>query len=121
MRTQPGSAGRTFANGTDYPIRDFQVAVSPVRSTASGRTASPVKGTVEGNHTCLEDLNISLVSPSGRWYYLQRYGGTTCHPMPATKTYDVPADETAAGTWTLRIGDNGYADTGTLANWSITL
>jgi streptogrisin C len=28
--------------------------------------------TVEGHHSCLEDLNISLVSPSGRWYYLQR-------------------------------------------------
>jgi streptogrisin C len=121
-RTQPGGSGtRTFANGTDYPIRDFQVAVSPVRSTASGRTASPVKVTVEGNHTCLEDLNISLVSPSGRWYYLQRYGGTTCHPLPASKTYDVAVDETAAGTWTLRIGDNGAADTGTLTNWSITL
>jgi len=121
-RTQPGSTGgRTFANGTDYPIRDFQVAVSQARSTATGRTASPVKVTVEGNHTCLEDLNISLVSPSGRWYYLQRYGGATCHPMRATKTYDVPADENAAGTWTLRIGDNGYGDTGVLTNWSITL
>lgn len=117
----PDPGERTSANGTDYPIRDFQVAVSSVKSTATGRTNSPVKVTVEGNHTCLEDLNISLVSPSGRWYYLQRYGGTTCHPLPASKTYSVAADETAAGTWTLRIGDNGYGDTGTLTNWSITL
>jgi len=121
-RTQPGnSSGRTFSNGTDFPIRDYQTAVSPARSTATGRAASPIKVTVEGNHTCLEDLNISLVSPSGRWYYLQRYGGTTCQPLPATKTYNVTASENAAGTWTLRIGDNGPGDTGTLTNWSITL
>ncbi|GAA0608056.1 hypothetical protein HPO96_31295 [Kribbella sandramycini] len=117
----PEPGPRTFANPTDYPIRDFQVAVSTVKSTAAGRTASPLKVTVEGNHTCLEDLNISLVSPSGRWYYLQRYGGSTCHPLPATKTYSVPADETAAGTWTLRIGDNGPGDIGTLTGWSITV
>ncbi|TDW15227.1 proprotein convertase P-domain-containing protein [Kribbella kalugense] len=117
----PGPGERTYSNGTDYPIRDFQVAVSSVQSTATGRTNSPVKVTVEGNHTCLEDLNISLVSPSGRWYYLQRSGGTTCHPLPASKTYSVAADESATGTWTLRIGDNGYGDTGTLTNWSITV
>jgi streptogrisin C len=124
-RTQPGGdpGGRTFSNGTDYPIRDFQTTVSTVRSTASGRAASPMKVTVEGNHSCLEDLNISLVSPSGRWYYLQRYGGTTCHPLPAGKTYDVTptGTENATGTWSLRIGDNGPGDTGTLTNWSITL
>lgn len=124
-RTQPGDqgGGRTFANGTAYPIRDFQTTISSLRSTATGRAASPVKVTVEGNHTCLEDLNISLVSPSGRWYYLQRYGGTTCHPLPASKTYSVTpsSTENAAGTWTLRIGDNGPGDTGTLTNWSITL
>ncbi|GAA0962241.1 hypothetical protein GCM10009554_79720 [Kribbella koreensis] len=124
-RTQPGgpSGGRTFANGTDFPIRDYQTAVSPIRSTATGRASSPFQVTVEGNHTCLEDLNISVVSPSGRWYYLQRYGGATCHPLPASKTYTVTptGSENAAGTWTLRIGDNGPGDTGTLTNWSITL
>jgi streptogrisin C len=116
---EPGE--RTFANGTDYPIRDFQTTVSTVKATTTGRTKSPVKVKVEGNHTCLEDLNISLVSPSGRWYYLQRSGGFSCHPLPASKTYDVAADETAAGTWTLRIGDNGPGDTGTLTGWSLTL
>jgi streptogrisin C len=124
-RTQPGGprGGRTFANGTDFPIRDFQTVVSPIRSTATGKAAAQLKVIVEGNHTCLEDLNISLVSPAGRWYYLQRAGGSSCHPLPASKTYNVPAvgSENAAGTWNLRIGDNGPGDTGTLTNWSITL
>ena len=35
---------RTFANGTDYPIRDYQTVVSPVRSTATGRADQPVQG-----------------------------------------------------------------------------
>src|SRR3712207_8609269 len=52
----------------------------------------------------------TLFRSSGRWYYLQRSGGFSCHPLPASKTYDVAADETAAGTWTLRIGDNGPGD-----------
>ena len=100
--------------GSRYVVRTGWVGTT-------GRTKSPVKVKVEGNHTCLEDLNISLVSPSGRWYYLQRSGGFSCHPLPASKTYDVAADETAAGTWTLRIGDNGPGDTGTLTGWSITV
>lgn len=123
-RTQPGDTGggRKFVNGTDHPIRDYQVTISRIGSTATGAAASPVKVVVEGNHTCLEDLNISLVSPSGRWYYLQRYGGTVRHALPASKTYSVtPATgEAATGTWTLRIGDNGPGDTGTLTGWSLT-
>jgi streptogrisin C len=122
VRTQPGSGGgRTFTNGADYPIRDFQVAVSPVTSTATGAASSPVQVSVTARHTCLEDLNITLVSPSGRWYALQRYGGSTCTPFPGTKTYSVPATEQAGGTWTLRIGDNGPGDTGTLDSWSVSL
>lgn len=39
VRTSPGSGGsRTFSNSEDYPIRDFQVAVSRISSTTSGRT-----------------------------------------------------------------------------------
>jgi hypothetical protein len=51
-----------------------------------------------------------------------QYGGDRTDSAGRQRwTYDVPADETATGTWTLRIGDNGYADTGVLTNWSITL
>ncbi|WP_432946426.1 proprotein convertase P-domain-containing protein [Kribbella sp. CA-253562] len=90
--------------------------------TVTGSAEAIVGDTVchSGNTTCLEDLNISLVSPSGRWSYLQRYGGSSCHALPSSKTYSVPAAENATGTWTLRIGDNGPGDSGTLTNWSIT-
>jgi streptogrisin C len=68
------------------------------------------------------DLNITLVSPAGVWYPLQRYGGYPCTPFPGTRTFSVrPSGEPAAGTWTLRIGDNGPDDFGVLDSWSVTV
>lgn len=123
VRTQPGSGGgRTFANGTDFALRDFQVAVSPVSSTATGRAASPVRVAVTATHTCLQDLQVSVVSPSGWRYTLQNSGGSGCTAWPGTRTFSfTPFNEQAAGTWTLRVGDNGPGDTGVLDSWSITL
>ncbi|MDQ3403273.1 MAG: proprotein convertase P-domain-containing protein [Actinomycetota bacterium] len=124
VRTKPGGGGgeRTFTNGTDFPIRDFSVAISPITSTATGAATTPVKVLLNARHTCLEDLNITLVGPSGRWYVMQRYGGYTCTPFPANKTYSVPVTgEQAGGKWTIRIGDNGPGDTGVIDSWSITV
>jgi streptogrisin C len=119
-RTQPGG-GRTFSNGTDYPIRDFTVAVSRLSSNATGKAASPATVKVSATHTCYEDLNINLVSPSGRWYPLAQYGGSKCTPFGGARTYQVPLNDNASGAWTLRIGDNGPGDNGILDSWSITL
>jgi streptogrisin C len=121
VRTQPGSGGRVFGSTTDYPIRDFQVAVSPARATADGRATSPVTVAVTATHTCYEDLNVNLVGPSGRYYALARYGGVSCTPFGGALTYQVAVNENATGTWTLRIGDNGPGDTGVLDAWSVSL
>jgi streptogrisin C len=125
-RTSPGdTGGRTFTNDTDYPIRDFQVAVSAVRSTATGSAKNPITVEVGATHTCLEDLNVTLVAPSGRGYPLLRTpgGGYSCTPFPTGRTFSVvpAAGEAAGGTWTLRIGDNGPGDVGVLSSWSVTL
>ncbi|MEV6236261.1 proprotein convertase P-domain-containing protein [Lentzea sp. NPDC051838] len=121
VRTQPGSGGeRTFSNGEDYPIRDFQVAVSRVVSTASGAAAASVTVQVDATHTCSQDLNITLVGPSGRSYPLQRYGGYPCTAFQP-KAFTARVSERAAGTWTLRIGDNGPSDVGLLSGWSVTV
>ncbi|MDX8028611.1 fibronectin type III domain-containing protein [Lentzea sp. BCCO 10_0856] len=125
-RTSPGdTGGRTFTNDTDYPIRDFQVAVSAVRSTATGTANNPITVKVGATHTCLEDLNVTLAAPSGRWYPLLRTpgGSYSCTPFPAGRTFTVVpvAGEAAGGTWTLRIGDNGPGDVGVLSSWSVTL
>ncbi|WP_439657220.1 fibronectin type III domain-containing protein [Lentzea sp. HUAS TT2] len=125
-RTSGGNTGgRTFTNDTDYQIRDFQTAISAVRSTATGAAQNPITVKVDATHTCLEDLNVTLVAPSGRTYPLMRTpgGGYSCHPFPAGRTFTVVpgAGETASGSWTLRIGDNGPGDTGVLSSWSLTV
>lgn len=122
--TTPPPGGRTFTNGIDYPIRDYQVTTSQVSAVGvSGAPRSPISVSVTAQHTCKQDLNITLVSPSGRWYTLQRYGGYPCTAFPGTATYSVTpaAGETANGTWTLRIGDNGPEDVGTLDSWSVAV
>ncbi|WHT19122.1 proprotein convertase P-domain-containing protein [Crossiella sp. CA-258035] len=121
-RTAKGDAGaRTFSNANAYPIRDFAVAVSPVRSTAGGVAAVPVTVVVNASHTCQEDLNINLVGPSGRYYSLHRAGGFECHAFPGSRTFTVRTSEQAGGNWVLWIGDNGAGDTGTLSSWSISV
>lgn len=119
------SGGRTFSNGTDFQIRDYQVTISPVSSTATGAATNPVSVLVNATHTCLEDLNVTLVSPSGRWYPLMRTPGGyySCHAFPANKKFSVvpAAGEAAGGTWTLRIGDNGPGDVGILDSWTVTV
>lgn len=123
VRTADGTGGtRTFTSDTDYPIQDHRHLYSPIRSTATGSAASPIKVEVTARHTCIEDLDIHLLSPSNRWYRLHAYGGYVCHPFPGTATYTVPVQgEQAAGTWNLYIQDSGTGDTGVLDRWSITL
>ncbi|MCP2244199.1 proprotein convertase P-domain-containing protein [Lentzea aerocolonigenes] len=125
MRTSGDTGGRTFTNDADHPIRDFQVTISAVRSTATGSAASPITVGVDATHTCQEDLNVTLVAPSGRAYPLLRTPGGLydCHPFPAGRTFSVSpvAGEAAGGTWTLRIGDNGPGDVGVLSGWSVTV
>jgi streptogrisin C len=125
-RTSSGNTGgRTFTNDADHPIRDYQVAVSAVRSTATGTATNPITVKVDATHTCLEDLNVTLVAPSGRTYPLMRTpgGAYSCHPFPVGRTFSVVpgAGEAASGSWTLRIGDNGPGDTGVLSGWSLTV
>ncbi|USX55072.1 proprotein convertase P-domain-containing protein [Lentzea sp. HUAS12] len=125
VRTSAGGSGRTFSSDTDYAIRDYQVVASPVRSTAAGAAGNPMTVKVDATHTCLEDLNVTLVAPSGRTYPLMRTpgGGYACHPFVAGRTFSVVpgAGEAASGTWTLRVGDNGPGDMGVLSGWSLTV
>ncbi len=118
--TPPG--GRTFTNGTDYQIIDNRI-FSPVVSTAPGLAVSPVQLSVTIQHTCAEDLGISLIDPSGVVYAV-KYSGTgnyICTPFGGTRTYSVPVTAQATGTWQLRVTDYGPGDYGVLDTWSITL
>ncbi|MFI6497590.1 M28 family peptidase [Nonomuraea typhae] len=112
------TGGRTFRNDTDYQIRDFTFIQSPVTSNATGRAQSPVTVTATSNHTCLEDLDIWLRGPSGAWHQIRAAGGTSCTPF-GTRTWSVPVNQNAAGTWVLYIEDIYAQDQGVLDWWSI--
>ncbi|MGY0231673.1 M28 family peptidase [Longispora urticae] len=119
--TQPPT-GRTFTNGTNYTIADNQI-FSNVSSTATGAAVSPVQLSITIDHTCAEDLGISVIAPNGVIYPV-KYSGTgnyPCTQFGGTRTYSVPVNSAAAGTWRLRVTDYGPGDYGVLDTWSITL
>ncbi|MGY0237116.1 M28 family peptidase [Longispora urticae] len=120
--TTTAPTGRTFTNDTDFAINDNRVT-SPVTSNASGQAVTPVTLSVTINHTCAEDLGISLIAPNGQVYAV-KYSGTgnyPCTPFGGQKSYSVPVNSAAPGTWQLRVTDYGPGDTGVLDTWSITL
>jgi streptogrisin C len=121
--TPPDPGGeRTFRNDNDFAIRDFALTTSAVKAATTGQANRTVAVEVKAAHTCVQDLNITLVGPSGRTYSLQRSGGYPCTAFPSPKAFTATnVSETASGTWTLRIGDNGPGDTGTLDAWSLTV
>lgn len=125
VRTEPGpGGGRTFSNGTDYPIRDFQQTYSPITVTLTGSAATTVRLSITIAHTCLEDLGISLFDPNGKAYPV-KYSGSGNYPCTAwsdPKSFSVNnVASPAGGRWRLRVTDYGPGDTGTLDSWSITL
>ncbi|WP_155370813.1 fibronectin type III domain-containing protein [Catellatospora vulcania] len=123
VRTKPaGGGGRTFTSNTDYQIYDYNQFFSPVTSTATGPAATTVSLVVTINHTCAEDLGISLVAPNGNLYAVKYSGGYTCTPWSGPATFTVPSvSSPAGGVWKLRVTDYGPGDTGVLDSWSITL
>ncbi|MER5997809.1 M4 family metallopeptidase [Nonomuraea angiospora] len=120
LTVQTTSGGRTFTNDTNYPITDFNNTQSSITSTATGTATSPVRISITISHTCAEDLDIWVRGPSGTWYAVDRYGGTTCTQY-GTRTFSVPVSQQAAGTWVLDIEDVYAGDTGFIDSWSITV
>ena len=119
-RTQTGG-GRTLSNGTDYPIRDYQQVYSPITSTLTGAVKS-VAVAVTIQHTCAEDLGITLLDPAGKAYPLKYSGGAACTAWSGAKSFTVPSlSSPASGRWQLRVTDYGPGDTGVLDTWSLSL
>ncbi|MEV6521261.1 fibronectin type III domain-containing protein [Longispora sp. NPDC051575] len=125
VRTRPtGGGDRTFVNDADFPIADLGRILSPVTSTATGQAVATVTLVVTVQHTCAEDLGITLFDPNGKAYAV-KYSGTgnyPCTPWNGPITFTVPnVASPAGGTWQLRVSDYGPGDTGKLDSWSITL
>nr|WP_063779325.1 M28 family peptidase [Kibdelosporangium sp. MJ126-NF4] len=124
LTVQSGGPGneRTFTNDADFPIMDQQQIFSPVTSTADGAAANPVTVNVTVQHTCAEDIGISLVAPSGQIYPVKNAGGNVCTPWNGAATFTVPGVMgSATGRWQLAMYDYGPGDTGMLDSWSVTV
>ncbi|GII62233.1 peptidase M28 [Sphaerisporangium krabiense] len=118
-----GGGDRVFTNDADFAITDNGYAFSPVESTATGQATSPVKVTATVNHPCSESLSVWLLPPGGSEFIPVKdmeFGG--CTPWSGPRSFDVPADFPASGTWYLLVMDNLQdGNTGTLDTWSIAL
>lgn len=113
--------GATYTNGTDYRIYDNYTLNSPITSTYAS-TVSSATIRYDILHTCVQDLDVWLVSPNGVATKVESASSASCTRRDGfvTKTVNFPA-VSASGTWRLRIRDNYSRDTGTLYSWQLTL
>jgi len=72
-------------------------------------------------HTFRGDLEIDLIAPDGTQFFLKDSDSRDVEPgVHATFEVDL-SDESAEGTWRLRINDVFAGDSGYLGNWTLTL
>lgn len=78
---------------------------------------------VDITHTFRGDLKVDLIAPNGDVIILHNRQGGGLDNLVQTYTTELSTliNETATGTWTLRVGDYAGSDTGTLQSWSITI
>ncbi|GAB3733256.1 S8 family peptidase [Silanimonas algicola] len=115
-----GGTTQTYANETDFAIRDNTTINSPI--TVSGRSgAAPSNASVSVDlaHTYRGDLLVQLVAPDGSLYTISNRAGGSADNLIGTYTINLSSEQ-LNGTWNLRVNDNAAGDTGTLRRWTIT-
>ena len=111
---------QTYANETDFAIRDNTTINSPI--SVSGRTgAAPSNASVSVDiaHTYRGDLLVQLVAPDGSLYTISNRAGGSADNLIGTYTINLSSEQ-LNGTWNLRVNDNARGDIGTLRRWTIT-
>lgn len=113
-------AAQTYANETDFAIRDNTTINSPITvSGRSGNAPSTASVSVDILHTYRGDLLVQLVAPDGSLYTISNRAGGSADNLIGTYTINL-SSELLNGTWNLRVNDNAAGDTGTLRRWTIT-
>lgn len=111
---------QTYANETDFAIRDNTTINSPITvSGRSGNASATASVSVDIAHTWRGDLLVQLVAPDGSLYTISNRAGGSADNLIGTYTINL-SSELLNGTWNLRVNDNGAGDTGTLRRWTIT-
>jgi subtilisin-like proprotein convertase family protein len=96
-------------------------------AVAGAGTIGALKVSVDITHTFIGDLQVALVSPSGRVAVLHaRAGGGADNLIATYASANVPLlqamiGEPCAGAWRLRAADLDKVDTGKLNRWSLRI
>ncbi len=110
-----------YENRNPVSIPDRSSITSTIDVPQDARPIDTVTVSVTATHEDLGDLSIvaskdgssfTIKSPS----YFDNSEGTATY----TATIDLSGVGSATGTWTLRVSDNYYRDTGTLDQWSLS-
>lgn len=117
--SQP-SPGATYENTQRQAIPDnsstgITSRIDVTRTGASGPVAVHVRIT----HTYIGDLVVELQHPDGTVYMLHNRSGGSADDIDQVFTVDA-GSKPSNGSWTLRVKDVSWLDTGTLDRWSLT-
>ncbi len=106
-------------NSTPVAIGDLSTVTSTiVVSGCSGNAATGSSVAVAITHSYKGDLVVDLVAPDGSVYNLHNRTGGSADNINETFARDL-SGEAANGTWTLRVRDAAFLDTGTLNSWTL--
>ena len=121
-----GLTATRFSRLNPIPLKDADATTDTLMISS----AIQVKGLsvfVDVAHQYIQDLKISVTSPSGLTVILVQYVGFSGNLIETTFTQQkVPelsrfVGENAAGTWTLTVVDSEPEDVGTLRRWWVTV
>ncbi len=108
-------------NSTPVAIGDLSTVTSTiVIAGCAGNASATASIKVSITHTYKGDLVVDLVAPDGTVVNLHNRTGGSADNINETFTKNL-SGEAANGTWTLRVRDAAFLDTGTLNNWTLDI
>lgn len=114
--TRPGD--NTFENRDRVQIRDYRVASTSIDVSAS--QASDLKLTIDVSHPCMENLEITVVTPDGRRNQVKRATWAyRCTPWNGEKFDTYQMRSNPQGRWTIEVADRYSGNEGTLNGWRL--
>ena len=116
-----GGGCAPVTNGTDVNIPDLTTVTSKiVIAGCSGNASATATVKVDIVHTWKGDLVVDLVAPDGTVYNLHNRTGGSADDIHQTYPLNL-SSEVANGTWTLRVRDAAFLDTGKIDSWTLDL
>ncbi|WP_271217440.1 M28 family peptidase, partial [Streptosporangium carneum] len=112
--------GRVFTNDTPFEINDGYQDSTDIEVSLDGAPGSTFTVTADIQHTCSQDLRLTLVQPNGasRVLKYEAYEACTEYNGPVEFTVN-NTSRLGNGTWSLIVGDYFQGDTGMVNSWSI--